>query len=383
MADRLTNWVKGQFSLDTPEQDFLSPETGGDFAASLVPGVGTAMGVRDVARAVKAQDPVAGAAAVAGLLPFGRLLKSPITKLLRSGGRKDLQIAHVLENPEDLLSWDKSKVRELSELSSPSFSITPKGEEVPFFTPTSPIIVPKPNALEPFNHPSEIGNRDLWSKRGAGMSWGLRSPEKRLAQRMDPESLRLKEDEIGLPGSTGEYSHDMTIMQSPSFKSFKHYENDPAGAALLHRQDLPGWVHPYEEKMHGWLDKQGFQYKDQGEGIEGTIENFSNMQRMLREGAASGDKEARSILREARLSPSEYAEVKTKGPLSLTPEKIAGIMFPNDPNHTPETKKLIDLLRNRYEKKGLPTHSYDTTTWPDLARDIEKVQQQAPHYGRR
>jgi len=71
---RALRWAGGQFSLDPqPEQDLLSPETAGDVALGFVPGVGQAMAVRDMERARRASDPVAGGLAAASLLPWGRL----------------------------------------------------------------------------------------------------------------------------------------------------------------------------------------------------------------------------------------------------------------------------------------------------------------------
>jgi hypothetical protein len=73
---RALRWGKEQFSLDTPQQDLLSPETAGDMALGMIPGVGQAMAVRDMARGVKAEDPTQVALAAAGLIPFGKLAGS-------------------------------------------------------------------------------------------------------------------------------------------------------------------------------------------------------------------------------------------------------------------------------------------------------------------
>lgn len=71
---RALRWGKNQFSLDPqPEQDLLSPETAGDVALGFIPGVGQAMALRDMERARRADDPVAGGLAAASLLPFGKL----------------------------------------------------------------------------------------------------------------------------------------------------------------------------------------------------------------------------------------------------------------------------------------------------------------------
>jgi hypothetical protein len=45
--DRLKNWLTGQFSLDSPDQDFFSLETAGDTALGLVPGLTLPTAARD------------------------------------------------------------------------------------------------------------------------------------------------------------------------------------------------------------------------------------------------------------------------------------------------------------------------------------------------
>jgi hypothetical protein len=89
-AAALRNWGKRQFSLDPqPEQDLLSPETAGDMALGMIPGVGQAMALRDMERARRAEDPVAGGLAAASLLPFGKLIGAVKNKLI--GGSKALK----------------------------------------------------------------------------------------------------------------------------------------------------------------------------------------------------------------------------------------------------------------------------------------------------
>ena len=79
---RALRWGKNQFSLDPqPDQDLLSAETAGDMVLGAVPGVGQAMALRDMERARRAQDPVAGGLAAASLLPWGRLLRAGKNKL--------------------------------------------------------------------------------------------------------------------------------------------------------------------------------------------------------------------------------------------------------------------------------------------------------------
>lgn len=75
------NWAAGQFSLDTPEQDLISPESAGDLALGFVPGVGQAMSFRDMARAYKQDDYTGMGLAAAGLIPGGKLLKGVKNKI--------------------------------------------------------------------------------------------------------------------------------------------------------------------------------------------------------------------------------------------------------------------------------------------------------------
>lgn len=98
----LSDWLKSQFSLDTPEQDLLSPETAGDVALSLIPGVGQLTAARDVARGIKAQDPVQTALAAASFIPFGKLAGALKSKIIAGMGAEHSPIEKLAKAEADL-----------------------------------------------------------------------------------------------------------------------------------------------------------------------------------------------------------------------------------------------------------------------------------------
>ena len=86
---RPAKYVQSQFSLDTPEQDLLSPETAADVALGFTP-LGIPMALRDVARGAVAKDPVAMSTAAAGILPWNKL-GNAVAKSELIAGKKALQ----------------------------------------------------------------------------------------------------------------------------------------------------------------------------------------------------------------------------------------------------------------------------------------------------
>jgi hypothetical protein len=87
---RALRWGKNQFSLEPqPDQDLISPETAGDFALGMVPGVGQAMALRDMYRGYQAKDPVAMSTAALGLVPFGKLGSVMKNKIIAGAGAAD------------------------------------------------------------------------------------------------------------------------------------------------------------------------------------------------------------------------------------------------------------------------------------------------------
>jgi len=66
------NWMGSQFSLDTPK-DPSATAMGADAAISMIPGLGSVTSARDVERARRDNDPVAGGLAATGLIPGGAL----------------------------------------------------------------------------------------------------------------------------------------------------------------------------------------------------------------------------------------------------------------------------------------------------------------------
>lgn len=73
LVDLLRNKFKQYTSLDTPKNESLG-DTGAQMAMGMVPVLGQAMALRDMERARRDSDPVAGGLAAASLVPWGKVV---------------------------------------------------------------------------------------------------------------------------------------------------------------------------------------------------------------------------------------------------------------------------------------------------------------------
>jgi len=278
---------------------------------------------------------------------------------IRKGGDHNLEATHATGGAYNLIDIHGKPHKELS---SPSFAIwnSKHADGVPFAGKDSPLIVPRPGALDPLNHPGELYNRDAYTLRGRDYDTlkGMHYPKKRLEQRFGEYPVRLKEFE----GTTGDVGHDLAIESSPKFGSFKQFERDPRGANLL-KTDA--------DTIRGAQDDQnaliGKLLRDHSRPMPGYLTVGENKD-FVRQAAKAGDPDAQEFLRSAAYMPSEYAELKTKGPLAFTPEKIAGVALPTDPASIDVAK----ALRNR----GIRTEHfgpYDPSQMADVVKYLSST----------
>lgn len=112
--DRLKNWLTGQFSLDTPDQDFFSAETAGDVALGLIPGTNLPTAARDFERARRNDDKLGMGLSVVSALPLGNLigkLREPVQKIIRD--------VHIKSPPDSVRTVDLRRPDILEEAKNP------------------------------------------------------------------------------------------------------------------------------------------------------------------------------------------------------------------------------------------------------------------------
>jgi hypothetical protein len=341
-AERMSEGAKQYMTqlLGAPEESQMA-QTGGEFIGPPVKA--------GVKAAITAKD----------LLPM-------LLGAIRRGGDPFLQVTH------GTTPWKLAKVgstieetKPFKELSSPSFAVSDYGSEaIPFYHPSSgALVIPKVGAVDPLKHPSTVYNRDAFVQRGADVAEDLNNPELRLLHRFwTDRDLKLRE----VQGSTGAISHDVAIKESPIFPSFKAYETSPAGSATLRKAEDPDeWGRAFHDRFMQWGGR--------------TIGNRRAAHTDLTVAAMKGDTEAQELLKLAKNAPSDYAEVKTHGPLALTPEKVAGVILPEP---TGLNEDIIKLLRGEYGRRKIPTETVGSD-WDirDVRSLIDELQKAAGPYG--
>lgn len=224
--------------------------------------------------------------------------------------------------------------------------------------------IPRPGAFDPAMHPSTLFNRDAYTARWHDYGgrraddWGdflrradpNRDPEPeiltaamaraRLKDRLTPQSTveaRFREME------PGDDTQVMAIKASPAFRSFKQYENDPRGAGTLN-SPIPSYAK--DQRGAEAIDAYWAPWTERfpGQPLPGLAFN-SNPEDFFHYGKELLAKEylspaaERAVIemldprhfgkfkRAMATIPSDYAELKLHGPIPVTPNNWAGVIF--------------------------------------------------------
>lgn len=325
--------------------------------------------------------------------------------IIRKGGMPELVTVH--QAPLDRYAlWAQTQGKLPQEMYSPSVAINKGAISQDFGSETGGTIhfVGRPDALDPARINARLYNRDAYTPRDPGGYYtGGRS--ELLGQNigtipptMDPRQFKrnfagdrladreLIPNEESLPRNlrflespTADliaYEHKTAVTSSPSFRSFKEFEQNPRGAALLGESSvapnaealranraLEGTMFNLERAGNpaakAFLEKQA-QYFDEPTGL-GLASNLGDWKKQ------PGAKDVEKALREYRKAlaylPSQYAELKVSGPLQIRGNNFSGavIVPPRKPavSYQPESINAVaDLLRQR----GIPTIINDPIT---------------------
>lgn len=115
---------------------------------------------------------------------------------------------------------------------------------------------------------------------------------------------------------------DASIVRSPTFNSFKEFENSPKGAGLL-------------RKTKGW------EYDDLSREYSDLVGQYNALKKRDPAQATSIMKRMNSL---ASFAPSNYAELKVQRNVPILPETFAGALVPVE---TPANSPFVQYLQQR------------------------------------
>lgn len=192
------------------------------------------------------------------------------------------------------------------------------------------LVIYNPAAIDPAtNWRSHLINRDSYSYRsgdvvGAGEEmFKRRMIEAKNSTTGRPRLLdpRMTESYSMNLNGTHPDAHGMQIFNSPEFKSFAEYEASPAGAATLDAYDNLGSYSV--NKVRGNLDNAMSFYMNKlaRSGQQLTVKN---MNKLLDSEGTTTAKAVKDLLQRA---PSNYAELKYRGPLPINSETTLAVLL--------------------------------------------------------
>lgn len=338
--------------IATPEKKALMEE-----AASIMPQV------RDPARRQLIEES-------AQALGSGGIGKAGLIGALRSRGDPSLYALHGTALAPPRSSEPGGDIIP-KQLTAPSFSVRKyhrylPDTEIPFYrdaegTGRNTLVVPRVGASDPASNTATIYNRDAYT--AAMDKFGGDLPEK-----WDTDTLKFGHAMSGDIMAGENSSYGAAVVASPEFRSAKSYERHPLGSRLLMNKMVGNETYaPHDEAYNIAAKKYG--------SIDPEWDEHSAITVMkgLRDAAKTGDMEARKYLKLFAEAPSNYGELKFRGPLALTPERIAGLVIHQDAFNPPSWLKHYDdnphfnALRGQYSsfkddlikelrRKKLPYH---------------------------
>lgn len=291
-------------------------------------------------------------------------LAPALAGIIRKGGLDKLFMTH---NVGGDMPTSPEGLRELADMfiegksfSSPSIAIN-QATTFPFDTTPTLLMNPAQELFDPAINPGALlFNRDAYVSRS------------RTLETPGPlDDLRMTE------GAMPSLDKGMAIMSSPRFKSFKSYEEDPRGAALLRQtsgnkspaaisyQDISDMQDAIFRNAAGrgeknlanlMLDTQG-----KAHSYEMTPEMFRAYHAKLQELATENPELAAYMEALPRVS-SDYAELKLVGNMPLSSDYISALILPDKKGPGIKEAAARRYLQEAAQAVGIPAG----TAW-DLA----------------
>lgn len=192
------------------------------------------------------------------------------------------------------------------------------------------LVIYNPAAVDPAtNWRSHLINRDSYSYRSGDVASGIEALKRVGIDRNNPTTGRpvlldpRMTEYFTVNTKKGAYpdSHSMQIFNSPEFKSFAEYEASPAGAATLDSYDNLGSYG--KDRVRASLSRamDFYMTKLARSGEQLTV---PNMNKLLDSEGTTTAKAVKDLLQRA---PSNYAELKYRGPLPINSETTLAVLL--------------------------------------------------------
>lgn len=232
--------------------------------------------------------------------------------IIRRGGASDLNMWHSsrLSPLLDLLG------NKNPHLTDPSIAISDKFNPFGGEHSVQLIMNPASPRFDPLTGTGQLINRDAFvdtSKHAADR------PARRGAD------MKMTQD-MALP-----LQHALSILLSPDFTSFQHYEDSVLGASRLRKFSEESATKSRGEASSALIDalnemgQPGRLVMMGGYSKEGAEEVLN----LIRKSASQGSVKAKTALARTALHPSEYAELKLREDLPLNKETLSGVILPD------------------------------------------------------
>lgn len=250
---------------------------------------------------------------------------------IRAGGRPNLYALHATSVADLRPAGPGQPPRQYPlvprQLTSPSFSIKNYGadavnEHIPFGD-FGVLLAPRVGAVDPKHLPGTIYNTDAFTG-STDYRFGGRLPN----DKWDTSSQKFKHGMAGDLIYDEGSAHAAAIMQSPEFRSAKAFEEHPLGARIL-QNDKASMMDNMNDAGMKWQeasDRWGLKDPANNDAWYEGMDNRETMKR-VKEAAAAGDQHARDIIARMERIPSDYAELKVRGNMGVTPERFAGVVL--------------------------------------------------------
>jgi hypothetical protein len=313
--------------LGLSEPELLSIQGGTELAA----------GFMNPAKAIAATAKTAGVAIPSLLSMMQRAAPAPVSAkamsqagAIRPGGAADLNMFHATPSGFLLQAIEEGRT-----FTAPSIAIT-TGRVNPYANSSSVNLLmnPRYEGFDPATSKSQLTNRDMYASRD-------KEPDR---PGLAGEDLKLTEK------ANTTLQHALSIMLSPSFKSFKQFEDSPLGARVLRNYDFTKDYKRVKEASTALDDalqsvpELNFLTADRSVVYQDDVNAVLDV---LREAASKGSTKARTAIAKLSILPANYGELKSVDELPINRETVSAIFTPQGLSR--------EFSKHLEDKIGVPT----------------------------